>query len=75
MSLESVRSKYEQQLMRYPNVTGVAIGERAGQPVIQVLVTHKVPESLLRQNEIIPKRLEGHAVDVVESGFLTAQSL
>jgi len=48
MSIEAVKGKYEERLMRLPNVTGVGIGERVGKRVIKVFVTHKVPESELR---------------------------
>jgi len=34
----------------------VGIGEKAGKAVIKVFVTHKVPESALQPQEIVPKR-------------------
>jgi hypothetical protein len=74
MSIEAVKRKYEEQLMRLPNVTGVAIGERAGEQVIKVFVTLKVPESLLRPEEIVPKTLDGCGTDVEEIGVITAQT-
>jgi len=73
MNIHEVKAKYEDQLMRLPNVTGVGIGEKAGKAVIRVLVTHKVPESALRPEEIVPKTLEGSDVDVEEVGIVTAQ--
>ncbi len=73
MSIESVKRKYEEQLMRLPNVTGVGIGEKAGREIIKVFVTHKVPESALRPEEVVPKRLEGYETDVEEIGVVTAQ--
>ena len=39
MSIEPVKRKYEEQLMRLPNVTGVGIGEKDGKEVIVVFVT------------------------------------
>ena len=74
MSIEAVKSKYEEQLMRLPNVTGVGIGEKAGKAVIKVFVMHKVFESSLRPQEIIPKLLEGYDTDVEEIGVVTAQT-
>ena len=74
MSIQEVKAKYEDQLMRLPNVAGVGIGEKAGKPVISVLVTHKVPESALQPEEIVPKALEGAEVDVEEIGIVTAQA-
>jgi len=74
MSIEAVKMKHEEQLMRLPNVTGVGIGEKAGKTVIKVFVTHKVSESILRPQEIIPKVLEGYETDVEEVGVVMAQT-
>jgi hypothetical protein len=74
MSIKDVKMKHEEKLMRLPNVTGVGIGEKGGKEVIKVFVTHKVPESSLRPDEIIPKSLEGYEVDVEDIGTVTAQS-
>ena len=64
MSIESVMRKYEEQLMRLPNVTGVGIGEKKGKEVIVVFVKKKVSESELQPGEIIPKILEGYETGV-----------
>ena len=69
-----MKTKYEEQLLRLPNVTGVGIGEKAGKPVIKVFVTHKVPESALRSHEVVPRSLEGYETDVEEMGIVTAQT-
>lgn len=74
MNAEAVRQKYEEQLMRLPNVTGVGIGERSGKKVIKVFVTHRVPESVLQPQEVVPKELEGYETDVEEIGVVTAQT-
>jgi hypothetical protein len=74
MSIEAVKEKNEERLMRLPNVTGVGIGEKAGKAVIKVFVTHKVPESALQPQEIVPKTLEGYETDVEEIGVVTAQN-
>ncbi len=66
--------KYETQLMGLPNLVGMGIGEKAGKPVIKVFVTHKVPESALRPQEIIPRLLEGYETDVEAIGVVTAQT-
>ena len=73
MSIATVKEQNEESLMRLPNVTGVGIGEKAGKTVIKVFVTHKVPESTLRPQEIVPKLLEGYETDVEEIGVVTAQ--
>ena len=72
MSFEVVR-KYEEQLMRLPNVVGVGIGEKGGRNVIKVFVTRKMPESALQPQEIVPKWLEKYETDVEEIGVITAQ--
>ena len=74
MSIKDVKMKHKEKLMRLPNVTGVGIGEKGGKEVIKVFVTHTVPESSLRPDEIIPKSLEGYEVDVEDIGTVTAQS-
>lgn len=74
MTIEAVKRKYEEQLMRLPNVTGVGIGEKAGKTVIKIFVTHRVPESSLQPQEVVPKTLEGYETDVEEIGVVTAQT-
>lgn len=74
MSIEAVKARHEEQLMRLPNVTGVGIGEKTGKAVIKVFVTHKLPESALRPQEIVPRSLAGYATDVEEIGAVTAQT-
>jgi hypothetical protein len=74
MSITAVKRMHEEKLMGMPNVTGVGIGEKGGKEVIKVFVTHKVPESSLRPEEIIPKKLDGFEVDVEDIGNVTAQS-
>jgi len=74
MSIETVKEKNEERLMRLANVTGVGIGEKGGKEVIKVFVTHKVPESALQPQEVVPKRLEEYETDVEEIGVVTAQT-
>jgi len=64
MDIKKVFRKYEEQLMRLPNVTGVGIGEKEGKEVIIVFVTRKVPESDLRPQDVVPKTLDGFETDV-----------
>jgi hypothetical protein len=73
LNIESVKRKYEDQLMGLPNVNGIGIGERDGRDVLKVYVTQKVPEYQLKPDEIIPKVLDGYEVDVDDIGFVTAQ--
>lgn len=74
MSIEDARRKHEDQLMQMLNVTGVGIGEKEGKQVIKVYVTHKVPESDLKPQEIVPKKLDGWETDVEEIGVVTEQT-
>jgi hypothetical protein len=74
MTIESVRQKFERNLLRLPNVISVGVGEKEGRQVIQVGVAGKVPASLLRQNEVIPSSLEGYEVEVVDIGPVTAEA-
>lgn len=60
--------------MELPNVTGVGIGEKAGNEVIKVFVTRKISELELRPQEIVPKSLEEYKTDVEEIGTVTAQT-
>jgi len=80
MDIVSIQEKHEDQLLKLPNVVGVAIGEKVvkgqvvpGKEVIKVLVTRKVPESQLKPDQVIPKTLEGYETDVEEIGIITAQ--
>ncbi|MGF1594072.1 MAG: hypothetical protein ACFCUW_12370 [Kiloniellaceae bacterium] len=72
MEIEAVLRKHEDDLMAYPNVNAVGIGEKAGRPVIKVMVVSKVPESALQPSQVLPKELEGFAVDVEEIGEIAA---
>jgi hypothetical protein len=73
VSIDIVRKKYEDQLMDLPNVVGVGEGKKAGKEVIMVLVSHKLPESSLRPQDVVPKMLEGYETDVEEIGVITAE--
>jgi hypothetical protein len=72
MDIEAALRKHEDDLLAYPNVNAVAIGEHAGRPVIKVMVVRKVPEASLQPDQILPKELEGYALDVEEIGEISA---
>ncbi len=74
MDIKTIKTKYEQQLLNLPNVTGVAIGKKEAREVIKVFVKAKMPEATLRAEDIIPKSLEGYEIDVEEIGHVSAQS-
>ncbi|MFN7927880.1 MAG: hypothetical protein U0Y68_08020 [Blastocatellia bacterium] len=68
MTIHEAKEKHETALLRLPNVVGVGLGQKAGQDVITVLVTHKVPASQLLPQETIPPVLEGYATEVIAIG-------
>jgi hypothetical protein len=72
MDIEAVLRKHEDALLAYPNVNAVGIGEDAGHPVIKVMVVRKVPEASLQPDQILPRELEGYALDVEEIGEIAA---
>jgi hypothetical protein len=74
MRLEDVKEQYAASLLRLPNVVGVGIGERRGQPVIKVLVSRKLSRSVLLPTEMIPAQLEGYDVDVEAIGILNIEA-
>jgi hypothetical protein len=77
--LLDVRTRHEAELMRYPNVVGVADGIRmrdgkpTGEGTIVVYVERKVPRKDLSERELLPTEIEGIPVDVVETGPIGAQ--
>jgi len=72
-AIAEVKARHEADLLALPNVTGVGIGERNGEPVIKVLVTEKLPETDLAPEERVPASLDGYEVDVEAIGFVEAQ--
>jgi hypothetical protein len=74
MSIETIKQKYEKELMQLPNVIGLAIGEKDGKQAIIVFVTRKVPKASLQPKDMLPETLGGFAVDVEEIGTVSAQS-
>jgi hypothetical protein len=75
-AVAAVQARHERELLRYPNVVGVATGtptrggQPAGGPALLVLVSRKVPASELGPDELLPRELEGVPVDVVETGAI-----
>ena len=73
-----IRAKHEAELLRYPNVVGVAEGIRTkdgkptGEPCLVVFVERKVPRGELDESGILPAEIEGIPVDVVEVGTVEA---
>lgn len=62
--IEEVFADHHDEIMDIPGVVGTGIGECAGRPCIRVFVAQKTPAVTAR----IPDRLEGHPVEVEETG-------
>lgn len=74
--VRDVRARYEEELVRYPNVVGVTTGIRTkrgkptGEPCLVVYVSRKVPDESLASDERLPAEIEGVPVDVVQTGAI-----
>ncbi|UCH63558.1 MAG: hypothetical protein JSU77_03690 [Fidelibacterota bacterium] len=70
----SVREKYEETILKYPNVMGITTGFKSirnkltRELCLVILVEKKVGEETLAKEEIIPKEIDGVQTDVVEIG-------
>ena len=75
---QTIKAKYERELMRKRNVVGVGVGfqKRAGQTsgvvCIVVSVREKVPLDQLASKDVIPAELDGVPVDVQATGKFRA---
>ena len=73
-----VKERYLTELMSKANVTGVGVGlvHRGGQATgevgVIVMVTEKVPHSMLAPDDRVPAILDEVRVDVQEVGALSA---
>jgi hypothetical protein len=78
LRVAQVRARHEQELLRYPNVVGVAIGQRVhqgtptGELCLVVYVERKVAPDQLAAGELLPAEVEGVPLDVVETGAIQA---
>ncbi len=77
--IQAVKETHAQELMSKANVVGVGIGlrHRRGRPTdeatLVVMVSKKLPPSLLSPADMIPAQIEGVPVDVQEVGNIRAQ--
>lgn len=78
--LSAVMARHESELLAYPNVVAVAPGVRTvkgkvtGEYCLVVYVSRKVSRSRLKKGEVLPRRIEGIPVDVVETGEIRPQT-
>jgi len=74
-----VKQAHENELMKVANVIGVGVGyqKKEGnwteQVALIVLVAKKLPPEQLSPKDLLPKNIDGIAVDVQEVGRLTSQ--
>ena len=74
--IQEIKARYEDQLLAKANVIGVGVGLRrksgvtTDEPVLVVLVSHKVPKAQLAEGDFVPDRIEDVPVDVQEIGFI-----
>lgn len=68
-TIEQVLAAHTPGWMSIPGVVGTAIGKRAGEPCLRVMVVRETPK--IRQ--AIPERVDGFPVDVVETGSFRAR--
>ncbi|MDL1901676.1 hypothetical protein FBR02_12995 [Anaerolineae bacterium CFX9] len=82
MSTDQAReaqAHYQEDLLAKNNVVGVGVGYKesegvnTGEVAVVVLVEEKKPVAALREEDLIPRELNGLRTDVVEVGFLRAQ--
>lgn len=77
--IQTVKARYEADLLKKPNVVGVGIGLRmqqgkpVGGPGLIVNVTRKVSPLFLRPKDRIPKVLDGVPVWIEVIGEVKAQ--
>jgi hypothetical protein len=68
------QARHEAELLRYPNVVGVATGIRTrrgkptGEACVVVYVARKLPRARLAAKDLLPSEIDGVPVDVVEAG-------
>jgi hypothetical protein len=77
--IQSVKARYEADLMKKPNVVGIGIGmpmhhgQPEGDPALIVNVSRKIPAEELSPEDRIPSTLDGVRVCVEEIGVVKAQ--
>ena len=77
--IREVKERHAAGLTKYPNVIGVGVGlrevggRRTDEVCVRVYVRRKVPEGQLRPGEVLPRRVDGVTVDVVEGEFVYMQ--
>ena len=72
--IAAAQARYDDLLLRYPNVVGTGIGYRqrdgraTGELCLVVMVSRKLPPEELDADSILPRQVDGLPIDVIESG-------
>lgn len=72
--IAAVQSRHDDHLLGFPNVVGTGIGYRqvagapSGELCLVVMVSKKIPESVLPAQAVLPRELDGVTIDVIETG-------
>jgi len=69
VTISEAVARYTDSLMAIPGVVGVGEGQLEGKPAVQVMVVELTSE--LRRR--LPTTLNGHPVQIVETGVIRAQ--
>lgn len=69
-SASEVRRRHEERLLSTPGVVGVAVGRREGEACILVYVD----ADPARVRKVLPRAIEGVAVEIVETGAFRARA-
>ncbi len=70
--LRAIKRKHIDRLLAWPNVTAVDInyktvcGQKTDKLCLVIWVKKKKPESEIPPNEVLPKEIDGFAVDIFE---------
>lgn len=76
--VKRAKARHEEELLRRPNVVGLAIGKKIvggwemDEPCVAVLVRTKVPEAELEPQDLVPPTIDDVVTDVVETGEIEA---
>lgn len=76
--VRAARADHETDLFDRANVVGMAVGHKVVRgretdvPCVVVYVERKLPESALREGDVVPKEIDGVRTDVVETGRFRA---
>ncbi len=71
-NLDEVKKRHRKMLLQLPNVVGIGVGPKIinGEPAnvmaIKVYVRSKIPKEQLKEEQCVPKEIEGIPTDVEE---------